>query len=171
MVRIALNTHSKTRLLVYEGYGHCDSFSLYLVPNGSPTVSNIMRLDAGSIFLSWDPLPTVMSNGVVTNYFIRYRSISSEGSARYHRDSSEEEYMVTSTTGLQVTIENLDPRLTYSIGVAASNQAGIGSYSDGTIVGCKYSVNPFFKITDCLTVNFMVNLDSCNTIQQQLLAC
>ena len=117
-----------------------DILLFLLVPSGSPTVSDIMRLDAGTIFLSWDPLSTDMSNGMITKYFIRYRRVllSSAGDERYQRDGSEEEYIVISTTALQVTIENLDPRLKYSIGVAASNLAGNGSYSDDIIVGCKF---------------------------------
>ena len=76
---------------------------------------------------------------MVTAYLIRYRIIEDEveSSGRRARRNANNSTTVIETTDTSIVISDLDPRIVYAVSVAARTDAGVGNYSQETIVGCK----------------------------------
>ena len=91
-----------------------------------------MRISATSIRLSWQPLTPEESRGTISMYHVKYRPL-----ARVTRRSLDDMSVVINTTDVAVTITDLDPRVAYAVAIAASTSAGMGNYSNETVIGCK----------------------------------
>lgn len=76
---------------------------------------------------------------MVTAYLVRYRIIEDEveSSGRRARRNANNLTTVIETTDTNIVISDLDPRIVYAVSVAARTAAGVGNYSQETIVGCK----------------------------------
>ena len=106
--------------------------SPHAVPAAAPKIKPFLRISATSVRISWQPLTPEESRGVVSMYHVKYRPLE-----RVTRRSLDDMSVVISTIDLEVTITDLDPRVTYAVAVAASTSAGIGNYSSETVVECK----------------------------------
>ena len=68
-------------------------------------------------------------------YHVKYRPLGG-----VIRQSLDDMSVVINTTDVEVTITDLDPRVTYAVAVAASTSAGVGNYSEEVVVGCKCTI-------------------------------
>ena len=64
-------------------------------------------------------------------YHIKYRPLGS-----VIRQTLDDSPVVINTTDTEVTVTDLDPRVTYAVAVAASTSAGMGNYSEEIMIGC-----------------------------------
>ena len=76
---------------------------------------------SSTITVQWGSVPCIHQNGAITGYSVQY---GMEGSG------STQMLAVNGADMTQTTIENLMSSTTYSIEVAAVNNAGTGVYSD-----------------------------------------
>ena len=106
--------------------------SIFTAPRVAPNVGVSRRLSATSIQISWDPLSTVESLGVVTSYSVKYRVLE-----RVTRRNLDDKSTIVETTNASIILSDLDPRYRYAVSVAAKTIAGIGNYSEEIIIGCK----------------------------------
>ena len=109
------------------------------VPASPPIIGTIRRTSATDIEVSWEPLTPEQSMGVVTAYLVRYRITEDEieSSGRRVRRNANNLTTVIETTDTNIVISDLDPRIVYAVSVAARTDAGVGNYSQETVVGCK----------------------------------
>ena len=84
-------------------------------PSAAPSNVRVTGVTSSSITVQWGVVPCIHRNGEITGYSVRY---SGGGSAQ-----------TMTVTGKQATIEGLMSSTTYSIDVAAANNAIIGPYS------------------------------------------
>ena len=106
--------------------------STFTAPRVAPNVGVNRRLSATSIEISWDPLSTVESLGVVTSYSVKYRPVE-----RVARRNLDDISTIVETSNTNIILNDLDPRYPYAVSVAAKTSAGIGNYSEEIIIGCE----------------------------------
>ena len=75
-----------------------------------------------SITVQWGSVPCIHQNGVITEYSVRY-GVEGSGSTQ-----------TVTATGNGATILDLIPSTNYTVQVAAVNSAGVGEYSDPSII-------------------------------------
>ena len=73
--------------------------------------------------MSWDPVPTIDQNGVITQYEVEYNQTTFSEISVYNTTT------VDSTT-LMVDLTGLEEYVVYSIRVRAYTSVGAGPYSD-----------------------------------------
>ena len=88
------------------------------------------RISATEIRVSW---PVVHTEPPILYYTVKYHSLESEG-VRLRRETDVK--LIDTETNL--TVEGLDPTLTYSVAVAANTVSGTGEFSKEITVGRKY---------------------------------
>ena len=103
------------------------------VPAGAP-MFNITTVNATSITITWQPLPTCEQNGVITNYTIAYRM---EG----RMDMSFIE-IVVDAANLTAVVTPLTPYTNYTIKMAASTSVGLGEFGQEVTVQTNESSKP-----------------------------
>ena len=90
-------------------------------PSAAPTSVSVSEVTSSRITVQWGAVDCIHHNGDITGYSVRY-GIQGSGST---------ETMTVSGGGVMLTtISGLMPSTTYSIEVAAVNNAGTGMYSD-----------------------------------------
>ena len=103
-------------------------FFFLAVPTIAPALSQIARVSATEIQISWNA-----TGEVVDTYFVKYRPV--EGIR--HKRSMEEAAVVVETNQTDYNILGLDPGISYAVSVAAENKAGRGNFSMEVTVGCE----------------------------------
>ena len=104
----------------------------FLVPP-PPTVGEAERITATQIRISWSPSTTSDSAEPVTEYFtVKYYPFSGDSRSRRAAESIAE---FVRTTQNEVTINSLDPTLSYVVSVAATTEVGTGNFSNDITVG------------------------------------
>ena len=83
------------------------------------------RVTFSDITLTWDTIPCLEENGIITGYSVRYKDIESTHNVMGN---------VT-----EATISGLSPSTVYSVQVAGINTAGTGEYSDPLILTTRNS--------------------------------
>ena len=106
----------------------------------APTVNSTVRGNATTILITLQPLTQRESGGVITHYNIQYREfeplgLTCNGSNLTMSTNPAATYM----DGLyvQLLVDQLDPRLSYCVEVAAATSVGVGPSSEPITVGCK----------------------------------
>ncbi|XP_071342873.1 protein tyrosine phosphatase receptor type Fa isoform X3 [Trachinotus anak] len=87
------------------------------IPSSYPQNLSVVGLTATSTQLAWDPPPLADRNGKIVKYMVVYRDINSQ-----HNNTN-------STTETQMTIQGLQPDMTYDIRVQAFTSKGGGPIS------------------------------------------
>jgi len=95
-----------------------------------PEVEKIDRTSATEITVSWKPILAAKLLEV-ESYFIKYRPV-------LHNDANPDNLTtIVETDETTYLISGLDPGYSYLVSVAASNNAGIGNYSQEIFVRCE----------------------------------
>ena len=79
--------------------------------------------------MSWDPVPTVDQNGVITHHVVYYLAVKSG-----YREESEQTKIVDGSEGTTTVLTALEEHVKYHITVAAVTSAGEGPRSSVTFV-------------------------------------
>ncbi|CAI8028414.1 Receptor-type tyrosine-protein phosphatase S, partial [Geodia barretti] len=89
-------------------------------PPAPPSDVTVTDVTSSTITVQWGEVPCIHQNGAITGYSVQYGVMGS---------GSTQIVTVDGATMTETTIENLTPSTTYSIEVAAVNNAGTGVYS------------------------------------------
>lgn len=92
-------------------------FIIYIAPSGAPQNVSGISTSSQSVYLSWNPPPVTLQNGIIRKYFINIMEVDR---------GLEFEYMTRST---EFEITELNPYYTYEIWVSAYTIA-LGPSSD-----------------------------------------
>ena len=101
-------------------YSTGGEYSVSVAPTGPPT-SVSASSSSSSITVQWRPVDCIHRNGDITGYSVRYGEVGS---------GSTQTMSVSGGSATEATISGLMPSTTYSIQMAAVNDAGTGPYSD-----------------------------------------
>ena len=85
-----------------------------------PELEEVKRISASQIEITWEP------GNLATAYTVKYYPLNSQNAVKF---------LTANTT--ELVIQDLDPLLSYSISVAATNAAGMGDYSNEVTVESK----------------------------------
>ena len=99
-------------------------------PSAAPTSVHTSDVTFFSITIHWEGVNCIHQNGHITGYSVRY----------WVQRSSTHTLNVSGGTTTAFTLTGLSNSTTYSIDVAAVNNAGIGRYSDSIMVKTKGKV-------------------------------
>ena len=93
-------------------------------PSAPPTSVSVSELTSSSITVQWGPVDCIHRNGDIIGYTVRYKVVGSGGT---------QDMSVSGGSVTEATISNLTPSTTYSVRVAAVNDAGTGTFSNKKI--------------------------------------
>ena len=99
-------------------------------PSAAPTSVHTSDVTFFSITIHWEGVNCIHQNGHITGYSVRY----------WVQRISTHTLNVSGGTTTAFTLTGLSNSTTYSIDVAAVNNAGIGRYSDSIMVKTKGKV-------------------------------
>ena len=112
-----------------------------------PAITSINRISATNIKVTWTTLTLEESRGFLTVYSVAYHP--SERAKCPEVNPETNTIVTTSWEYSQLVISDLDPRLQYCIGIAASTVAGTGDFSNTEKVLCKYTTK-WYQYIACL---------------------
>ncbi|XP_022614832.1 receptor-type tyrosine-protein phosphatase F-like isoform X2 [Seriola dumerili] len=102
------------------------------IPSSYPQNLSVVGLTATSTQLAWDPPLLAERNGKIVKYMVVYRDINSQHNNTNH------------TTGTQMTIQGLQPDITYDIRVQAFTSKGGGPISPSIQIRTMSTSMPVF---------------------------
>ena len=91
---------------------------LILVPSSAPTNVTAITNGATSINVTWDEVPPLNQNGIITGYIVFYKETTASG------------YTTAATMQRSITIQGLQPLTQYAMRVLAYNSNGNGIASE-----------------------------------------
>ena len=106
-----------------------------VVPSVAPMVVRVRRTAATTATLNWSRLSLVESRGFLTTYKVTYKNTRRRSCPQVDPETSTTLSVDQDET--QLIISDLDPRLEYCVGIAASTVAGTSDYSSTLKVPCK----------------------------------
>ena len=96
---------------------------MYTVPDGSPDNVTGMADSSTTIIVTWDSVPPIDQNGIITMYEVLYQPLETFGGAIGPLTSS------VSGTEMSVVLMDLQEFVSYDITVRAYTSVGEGPYS------------------------------------------
>ena len=103
-----------------------------------------VNISSTAIRVSWDPVPLIDQNGVITRYEVEYSQTTFSEVSMYNTTT------VDSTT-LMVDLTGLEEYVVYSIRVRAYTRVGAGPYSDVVNVTTSENSKKYWK--QIITIN------------------
>ena len=94
---------------------------IFAVPINSPQNVTAMSLSSTSINVTWEEVPPIDRNGMITMYEVLYEPLETFGQLSSGTGN---------TTDLFILLDELHPFVNYSISVRAYTSVGSGPYSD-----------------------------------------
>jgi len=94
------------------------------VPSAAPTSVHTSNVNVSSITVQWEAVDCIHQNGNITGYSVRH----------WVQRSSTHTLNISGGATTAFTLTGLSNSTTYTIDVAAVNNAGIGKYSDAIMV-------------------------------------
>ena len=94
-------------------------------PSAAPNSVSVFEVTSSSITVQWGAVPCIHRNGDITSYSVQYGVVGSE---------STQTMFVSGASTTEASITGLGESTTYTIEVAAVNDAGIGVYSEPLII-------------------------------------
>lgn len=92
-------------------------------PSAPPLNVSSLTLSSTTVHVSWDEVPAVERNGIITEYQVECAQIT------YAEDMSQR----MNTSELSITLQSLHEYTTYTIHVQAFTSVGSGPYSNETV--------------------------------------
>ena len=135
---IAINRHHRLRCNCYTENKKTNGLSIYLsivVPSVAPAVVGVRRTTATTATLTWNQLSLVQSRGFLTAYKVTYKNTQRSNCPQVDPETSTTLSVDQDET--QLVITDLDPRLEYCVGIAATTVVGMSDYSAAVKVPCK----------------------------------
>ena len=91
-------------------------------PSAAPTSVSVSEVTSSSITVQWGAVPCIHRNGDITGYSVQYGVVGSESTQNM------------TVSGASASITGLVESTTYTIEVAAVNNAGIGVHSEPMMI-------------------------------------
>ena len=104
---------------------NCYCFSSCPVPDSPPDNVNTTAISPTEIMVTWDIVPEIDQNGVITRYEVLYVPLETFDGAIGEN--------TTNVTGRMATLTDLQEYVSYNISVQAYTSVGAGPYGDGVI--------------------------------------
>ena len=99
-------------------------FITFTAPANSPQNVTSLSLSSTIILVTWEEVPPIDRNGIITTYEVLYDPLESFGQLTHG---------VQNTTFLFLSLVDLHPFVNYNISVRAYTSVGNGPYSDGIL--------------------------------------
>ncbi len=81
-----------------------------------------------TIVVTWDIVPPIDQNGIITMYEVLYQPLETfDGAISSHS-------LITSSVVMMVVLQDLEEYVSYTISVRAYTNVGAGNYSSGIII-------------------------------------
>ena len=96
------------------------------VPASPPANINAVTVSSTAIQVSWNEVPAIDQNGIITQYEVEYNQSTFSGATMYSTTTVDSSTLTVVLTGLEEYVE-------YSIRVRAYTSVGAGPYSDVVI--------------------------------------
>ena len=106
---------------------HDDSTIFTSDPASPPSNINVMASSSTSITVTWDIVPPIDQNGMITMYEVHYQPQETFGGAIASAS------MTLPVTDMSVILTNLEEFVGYTIFVRAFTSLGAGPFSNGVI--------------------------------------
>ena len=84
---------------------------------------NAVNISSTAIRVTWEEVPAIDRNGIITQYEVEYNQSTFSGATMYNTTTVDSSTLMVDLTGLEEYVE-------YSIRVRAYTSAGAGPYSD-----------------------------------------
>ena len=97
-------------------------FKIPSEPSSPPTNVSVVDITSTSITVTWEPVPPIDQNGIITQYEVEYNQSS------FDINTTQTVRVDSSSTMVQLTA--LHEYVNYSIQVRAYTEVGDGPYSD-----------------------------------------
>ena len=144
--------------IIYYVLGLILTLFLSTVPASPPGSVMAVNISSTAIRVSWNPVPPIHQNGVITEYEVEYNQTTFSEVSMYNTTT------VNSTT-LMVDLTGLKEDVLYSIRVRAYTSVGAGPYSgvvmERTQEECKYYhyfLEIFFKYHCNFSLQYLLHL-------------
>jgi len=99
---------------------------LHTVPASPPNNVNAVNISSTAIQVTWEEVPAIDQNGIITQYEVEYNQSTFSGATMYNTTTVDSSTFTVDLTGLEEYVE-------YSIRVRAYTSVGAGPYSDVVI--------------------------------------
>ena len=93
------------------------------VPSSPPDNVNAVNISSTAIRVTWEEVPAIDQNGIITQYEVEYNQSTFSGATMYNTTTVDSPTLMVDLTGLEEYVE-------YSIRVRAYTSVGAGPYSD-----------------------------------------
>ena len=100
-----------------------DFIFLHTVPASPPDNVNAINISSTSIRVTWEEVPTIDQNGMITKYEVEYNQTTFSGATMSGTTTVDSSTLMVNLTGLEEYVE-------YSIRVRAYTSVGAGPYSE-----------------------------------------
>ena len=97
---------------------------IHTAPSSTPTSLSFIASTASSITIQWEPVPCMHRNGITTGYIIKMTEYDGKGFMYNHTNGELREAKIT----------GLEPSTQYEIQVSAVNSAGIGPFTNTSLI-------------------------------------
>ena len=111
------------------------TFLSIVVPSLAPMVVGVRRTTATTATLTWSQLSLVQSRGFLTAYKVTYKNTQRRSCPQVDPETSTT--LSAHQNETQLVISDLDPRLEYCVGIAATTVVGTSEYSSTVKIPCK----------------------------------
>ena len=102
-----------------------DSYLILAVPASPPDNVTVIVNSTTTIIVTWDSVPPIDQNGIITMYEVLYEPLETFGGAIETLSRN------VSVTDMSVVLMDLEEFVYYNISVRAYTSVGEGPYSDG----------------------------------------
>ena len=92
-------------------------------PASPPDNVNAVNISSTAIRVTWEEVPAIDRNGIITQYEVEYNQSTFSGATMYNTTTVDSSTLTVDLTGLEEYVE-------YSIRVRAYTSVGTGPYSD-----------------------------------------
>ena len=103
----------------------CHVFAICAVPSEAPQNVMLMVESSTAIRVSWEEVPAIDENGIITMYQVQYDPLETFGGL-----ISTTNINITDTSMLSTVLTGLEEYVEYNISVRTYTSAGPGPYSD-----------------------------------------
>ena len=137
-----IRTQENSKIMIYSQteQKRIRIFIMYTVPDGSPDNVTGMANSSTTIIVTWDSIPPIDQNGIITMYEVLYQPLETFGGAIGPMTRN------VSGTEMSVVLMDLQEFVSYNITVRAYTSVGEGPYSTEISVATLQDGMLFFNI-------------------------
>lgn len=134
--------------------------SLFLPVPHAPGITNIRRLSATKIWVTWNRLSLEESRGFLLSYTVAYNENQIRATCPEVNPEASMKTINSSLGNTQLIISDLNPGLEVCVAIAASTVAGTSDFSKAKKAPCKYHKKATLKTKHSIVIMLMDYLTS-----------